>query len=67
MLEEAIAILKLNVEIYPKVGNSYDSLGEAYMLKGNTALAIENYTRALELDPSNSNAVQKLKELRAKR
>lgn len=66
MLDEAIAILKLNVELYPKVGNCYDSLGEAYMLKGNTALAIENYTRALELDPSNSNAEQKLKELRAK-
>jgi CubicO group peptidase (beta-lactamase class C family) len=66
MLDEAIAILKLNVELYPKVGNCYDSLGEAYMLKGNTALAIENYTRALELDPSNANAVQKLKELRAK-
>jgi CubicO group peptidase (beta-lactamase class C family) len=65
-LDEAIAILKLNVELYPAVGNCYDSLGEAYMLKGSTALAIENYKRALELDPSNANAIQKLKELRAK-
>jgi uncharacterized membrane protein len=32
---EAIRILQLNVEGYPKSGNVYDSLGEAYMDDGN--------------------------------
>ena len=60
----AIALFRLNVYMYPESANVYDSLGEAYMAAGNTALAIENYERSLELDPENENAVEKLKELR---
>jgi D-alanyl-D-alanine carboxypeptidase len=57
---EAISVLRLNVHLYPESANVYDSLGEAYMAAGNTALAIENYEKSLELDPNNSNAVEKL-------
>ena len=33
-VKEAIEIFKLNVEAYPKGFNTYDSLGEAYMVNG---------------------------------
>ncbi len=61
---EAIVIFELNVEAYPASSNAYDSLAEAYMEQGETELAIENYERSLELNPANTNAVTKLKELR---
>ncbi len=61
---EAIAVLKLNVELYPGSWNVYDSLGEAYMLNGDKALAIWNYEKSLELNPKNSNGAQMLKKLR---
>lgn len=51
---------------YPKSANAYDSLGEAYMLVGNTELAIENYEKALALNPDNKNAVENLKKLKEK-
>jgi CubicO group peptidase (beta-lactamase class C family) len=53
---QAIEIFKFNVEPFPDVDNTYDSLGEAYMVNGDRELAIENYRRALELDPTNDNA-----------
>lgn len=62
-VKEAIGVFKLNVELFPKSGNPYDSLGEAYMLTGEKELAIENYKKSLELDPQNSNAVAMLKKL----
>lgn len=63
-LKEAIRVLQLNVEAYPASSNVYDSLGEAYMLNGDKALAIENYEKSLKLEPGNANAVEKLKKLR---
>jgi CubicO group peptidase (beta-lactamase class C family) len=60
---DAIAILKLNVEEYPKSGNVYDSLAEAYAKDGQKQQAIANYRKSLELDPENQNAANKLKEL----
>jgi CubicO group peptidase (beta-lactamase class C family) len=62
-IAEAIAIFKVNVEMYPQSANVYDSLAEAYMVNGNKDLAIANYKKSLELDPKNSNAVAMLKKL----
>ncbi len=62
-LAEAIAIFKLNVEFYPAVANTYDSLGEAYLTRGDKELAIANYRKSLELNPQNTNAKEKLKML----
>jgi CubicO group peptidase (beta-lactamase class C family) len=63
---EAIAIFKLNVEEYAKSGNVYNSLAEAYAKDGQKQQAITNYRKALELDPKNQNAANKLKELEQK-
>ena len=59
-LAEAIEIFKLNVEMFPKAFNTYDSLGEAYMVHGDKELAIANYKQSLQLNPDNANAKQKL-------
>jgi tetratricopeptide (TPR) repeat protein len=62
-IPEAIEAFKLNVEQFPDAFNTYDSLGEAYMIAGERGLAIQNYEKSLELNPQNTNAVEKLKEL----
>ena len=54
--KEAIEVFKLNVDIYAKSANTYDSLAEAYMLVGNKDLALEFYRKALEVDPKYPNA-----------
>lgn len=59
----AIDIFRLNVRAFPKSGNVYDSLGEAYLAQGDTIRARANYARSLELDPGNSNAVDILKRI----
>ena len=59
-VETAIAIFKLNVEVFPEASNPYDSLGEAYMEQGDTEQAIANYKKSLDLNPGNANAVQML-------
>ena len=64
-LDAAISIFRLNVEMYPKSANTYDSLGEAYMDHGDRALAIESYERSLALDSTNANAAARLAKLRA--
>ncbi|HEY9434306.1 MAG TPA: serine hydrolase [Blastocatellia bacterium] len=62
-IADAIAVFKVNVELYPQSSNVYDSLGEAYMANGEKELAIANYKKSLELDPKNKNAVEMLKKL----
>lgn len=63
-VKDAIEVLKLNVEDYPQSSNTYDSLGEAYMIDGNKELAIKNYQRSIELDPKNAAGIETLKKLR---
>lgn len=63
-VKDAIEVFKLNVEDYPQSFNTYDSLGEAYMIDGNKAPAIKNYERSVELNPANANGVGMLKKLR---
>ena len=63
--KEAIRIFQVNVEAFPKSGNTYDSLAEGYMDDGDKALAIANYRKSLQLNPKNRNAVVMLQKLNA--
>lgn len=60
---DAILIFQLNVELYPKSSNAYDSLGEAFMANNEKDQAIKNYQKSLELNPKNLNAEAVLKKL----
>lgn len=61
--KEAIEIFKLNVEAYPQAFNTYDSLADAYMSINERDLATQNYKKSLELNPNNTSATEKLKQL----
>lgn len=47
--DDAIASFKINIRLFPKDANSYDSLGEAYMLAGNKEESIKCYNQAKEV------------------
>lgn len=63
--DDAIAVFRLNVEMFPNSGNPFDSLAEAYLKKGDPVRAEAFYQKALELDPGNDNAAEQLGKLRA--
>jgi pimeloyl-ACP methyl ester carboxylesterase len=62
-VDEAIALFNLNVMAFPLSWNVYDSLAEAYAQKGETALAIENFEKSLQLNRQNTNATGWLERL----
>jgi len=62
-VEDGIAVLRLNTDAYPKSPNAFNSLGEAYRLKGDKILAVRAYRHSLELNPENPTAIQALEEL----
>ena len=64
--KEAIEVFKINVDTFPKSGNVYDSLGEAYLADGDKKLAIANYKKSVELDPTNEGGKKVLEELSKK-
>jgi CubicO group peptidase (beta-lactamase class C family) len=63
-MSEAIEILKLNVEAFPKAANLLNTLANAYRDAGEKELAIQTYERALQLEPANRNALDRLRELK---
>lgn len=63
---DAIKVLKLAIEALPGSYNLYDSLAEAYLKDGQTELAIQNYKKALDLNPKNDNARKVLEQLQKK-
>jgi tetratricopeptide (TPR) repeat protein len=62
-IADAIRFFELNTIAYPTSSNAFDSLAEAYRNSGNRELAIKHYRKAIELDPSNINAVRMLEDL----
>ena len=57
--DDAIAIFQRNVREHPTSWNVYDSLAEGYATKGDKKLAIDNYTKALEMvsDPAQKKRI----------
>ena len=49
--DKAIEVLTLNTKRYPKSANTFDSLGEAYALKGDKKNAIINFKKSLSMNP----------------
>jgi len=63
--QEAIAIFRMNVYLYPQSSNCFDSLAEGYEKIGNSALAAKYYERALELDSKNAHALGRLIKIKS--
>lgn len=63
-VDDALEIFKLIVAEFPDSYNAYDSLGEAYMVNGDTDLAIWNYEQSLAMNPDNFNAEDQLERIR---
>ena len=59
---DAIAAFKRAIELMPTVACPYWCLADAYLAHGNFALAEVNYNRAVEVDPDDKKARQKLDE-----
>ena len=59
--EKALEIFKLNVALFPKSANTYDSLAETYDALGDKENAVKYYKKVLELDPGSMNAITYLK------
>jgi CubicO group peptidase (beta-lactamase class C family) len=62
-LDNAIAIFELNIKLFPDEANSYDSLGDGYLQKGDKESAIKAFKKALEIDPDFSSSKEKLEIL----
>ncbi len=62
-IELALAVFHLNTEAYPGGFNTWDSLGEGYLVARDTLRAIRNYRKSLALNPDNGNARAILSEL----
>ena len=61
--DDAVAVFRLYVALYPESANSYDSLGEALMTTGQLEDAIASYRKSLELNPANGNAVEMIEKI----
>ena len=46
----------MNINNYPGSPDVYDSMGEILLVKGDTAGAVVNYKKSLEINPGNKNA-----------
>lgn len=63
-LAEAIALLKLNVQMYPESGDAYFQLADAYALSGQRQQARDTYRVSLEKDHTGSLAGRVRRKLR---
>lgn len=57
---ESVAILQLNVEMFPESFSAFESLGKALLTSGQKDKAIESYRKALSLNPRSVNAAGQL-------
>ena len=62
--EEGIRILTVNTERYPQSANTWDSLGEAYALKGDKENAIKYFKKSLTLNPTEATKANSVKYLK---
>jgi CubicO group peptidase (beta-lactamase class C family) len=61
--EAGVSLLKINTALYPQAANTWDSLGYAYLARGDRALARESYQHALRIDPGFASAKEALERM----
>ena len=65
-VDSALRIFSANAEFYPQDANAFDSLGEAYLAKGDKEKALANYRKSFALDPKNLGAAEAIIKLGGK-
>jgi CubicO group peptidase (beta-lactamase class C family) len=61
--KEAIAVFKLNTELFPDSWNVFDSYGEALLQAGKKEEAIKMYRKSVALNPDNENGKKVLADI----
>lgn len=59
-------MFKINMALYPQSANVYDSYAEACYVLKEYGLALENYEKALAINPKNDYARKIIKEIQDK-
>ncbi|MRR12128.1 tetratricopeptide repeat protein, partial [bacterium] len=63
---EAVALFRINAELYPESWNAWDSLGEALLKAGDADGAKRMYEKSVALNPENRNGKEALERLQGK-
>jgi tetratricopeptide (TPR) repeat protein len=63
-IQEAIAVFRININLFPQSANCLDSLGEAYAIAGQKDKAIQAYEAAVKLNPEDESIQARLKKLK---
>jgi len=63
-LPQAIALFRVNVELFPGSWNVYDSLGEALLKAGDTDASTRMYEESLRLNPESPSGRDALARIR---
>ncbi len=58
--EKAVALFRINTELYPSSWNVWDSLGEALLKAGDVDGAKRMYEKSVALNPENGNGKEAL-------
>ncbi len=64
---DAISVLALDAQLFPRSAAAHLSLGDAYAAAGDTTLAIQSYEKSLAIDPKNEAARAALAKLKKNR
>jgi tetratricopeptide (TPR) repeat protein len=64
--DEALQFLALNLELFPRSAQTYVVMGQAQVVKKDTAGAISSFEKALEIDPQNGLARRTLNQLKSR-
>ena len=60
--DKAIDVLRYNVKLYPNSPNTYDSLGEAFLIKGDKENAVKYLKLAVEKNPGKTEYEKRILE-----
>jgi tetratricopeptide (TPR) repeat protein len=63
-INDAIKVFEINTKENPKSGNAFDSLAEGFFNNNQFEISKENYKKALELNPDNTNAKEMLDKIK---
>jgi len=59
--DDALALLRLNEELFPKSSAMYIIRGNIHLIKADTLAAAAAFREAIRLDPANDEAVGRLR------